>query len=57
MSYFKNLFQKKTEESKQKRAEQSRKVEEIKDQFLETHHNLEVLLDEIRNKKKASGDK
>ena len=54
MSYFKNLFQRKTEETKQKRAEESRKTEEIEDQFNETHHNLEVLLDEIRNKKKAS---
>jgi hypothetical protein len=48
---FKNLFRKKTEDSMQERAEESRKTKDIKDQFDETQHNLEKLLNEITKKK------
>ena len=55
---FANLFRKKQDDSAQRRAEASRKrkkdqaeIEEIQDQFNQTHHDLDVTLDEIINKK------
>ncbi len=48
---FGELFRKKIEEAMQKRAEKSRKKEDVEDQFDETTRNLDHLLNEISKKK------
>lgn len=49
---FAKLFFRKKERAMQERAERSRKVTELEEQFNKTQHNLETVISEITNTKK-----
>ena len=52
---FKNMFRRKSEDSMQERAEQSRKIDEAVDEYDQTTHNLDDLIEQIREKRKSNG--
>ena len=52
---FRELFRKKQEETRQDRAERTRRDKKLEEQLNETQHNLERLFDEL-SKKKGNGD-
>ena len=52
MSFIQNLFRKKTEESMQRRAEMSRKIEDLNHKADELAQELATVLEEIKPAKK-----